>query len=171
MQRRSSACASPELTQRAEARGEEQERSKNVGLCYCLPTDGSSCRLLNGDFGRVAVLLAAALGEIVPVRTLTEVDALSVRIQALEGYTLKGYTLSEQNCSQIKKYAVACFEFTAFDCRNARSASGMGHSLPICFVLASYNVCSTPKADIRFQRNIRRGGPIGDIRRQWLLPR
>jgi hypothetical protein len=57
-----------------------------------LPTDGSSCRLLNGDFGRVAVLLAAALGEIVPVR-----------IQAPEGYTLKGYTLSEQNCSQIKK--------------------------------------------------------------------
>ena len=79
MQRRSSAsCASPEQTQRAEARGEEQERSKNVTVCAehwvmlnCLPTDGSSCRLLNGDFGRVAVLLAAALGEIVPVRTLT----------------------------------------------------------------------------------------------------
>jgi hypothetical protein len=33
-----------------------------------------------------------------------------------------------------------------------------GHSLPISFVLASYNVCSTPKADIRFQRNIRRDG-------------
>ena len=37
--------------------------------------------------------------------------------------------------------------------------SELGHSLPICFVLASYNVCSTPKADIRFQRNIRRDGP------------
>ena len=34
--------------------------------------------------------------------------------------------------------------------------SESGHSLPICFVLASYNVSSTPKADIRFQRNIRR---------------
>src|SRR6202161_569568 len=28
------------------------------------------------------------------------------------------------------------------------------HSLPIRFVLAWYDVCSTPKADIRFQRNI-----------------
>ena len=37
--------------------------------------------------------------------------------------------------------------------------SESGHSLPICFVLASYNVSSTPKADIRFQRNIRRDGP------------
>ncbi len=35
----------------------------------------------------------------------------------------------------------------------------LGHSLSICFVLASYNVCSTPKADIRFQHNIRRDGP------------
>jgi hypothetical protein len=34
VQRRSSAsCASPEQTQRAEARGEEQERSKNVTVC------------------------------------------------------------------------------------------------------------------------------------------
>ena len=41
--------------------------------------------------------------------------------------------------------------------------SALGHSLPICFGLASYNVCSAPKADIRFQRNIRRDGPGGDI--------
>jgi uncharacterized protein YjbI with pentapeptide repeats len=38
--------------------------------------------------------------------------------------------LSEQNCSQIKKYAAAYFEFTASDCRNARSASGIGHYRP-----------------------------------------
>jgi hypothetical protein len=59
---------------------------------------------------------------------------------ALEGYTLKGYTLSEQNCSQIKEYAVACFEFTAFDCRNARSASGMGQSRPRLPALAPPDV-------------------------------
>ena len=41
--------------------------------------------------------------------------------------------------------------------------SQMGHSLSICFVLASYNVCSTPKADIRFQHNIRRDGPIPEV--------
>jgi hypothetical protein len=29
-----------------------------------LPTDGSDCRLLNGDFGRVAVLLAARRGKL-----------------------------------------------------------------------------------------------------------
>ncbi len=34
--------------------------------------------------------------------------------------------------------------------RCAALSDVMGHSLPICFVLASYNVCSTPKADIRF---------------------
>jgi hypothetical protein len=30
---------------------------------------------------------------------------------------LKGYILSEQNCSQIKKDTVACFEFTAVPSR------------------------------------------------------
>jgi hypothetical protein len=47
----------------------------------------------------------------------------------------------------------------------------VGQSLPIGFVLASYNVCSTPKADIRFQRNIRRDGPGTDIAKSQQAPR
>jgi hypothetical protein len=38
--------------------------------------------------------------------------------------------------------------------------SHMGHSLPICFVSASRDVRSTPKADIRFRGNICRDGPL-----------
>jgi hypothetical protein len=41
--------------------------------------------------------------------------------------------------------------------------SALGHSLPIRLVSASRDVRSSPKADIRFQRNICRDGPIADI--------
>ena len=37
--------------------------------------------------------------------------------------------------------------------------TALGHSLPIRLVLVFHNVRSTPKADMHFQRNIRRGGP------------
>jgi hypothetical protein len=36
----------------------------------------------------------------------------------------------------------------------------MGHSLPIRLVLVSHNVGNAPKADVKFQRNIRRDGPL-----------
>jgi hypothetical protein len=42
-------------------------------------------------------------------------------------------------------------------------ASLHGHLLPMRLVSASHDVRSTPKADIRFQRNICSDGPIGDI--------
>ena len=41
-------------------------------------------------------------------------------------------------------------------------ASALGHSLLMRLVPASHDVRSTPKADIRFQRNICRDGPISD---------
>jgi hypothetical protein len=41
--------------------------------------------------------------------------------------------------------------------------SPLGHSLPIRLVSASRDVRSSPKADIRFQRNICRDGPETDI--------
>ena len=41
--------------------------------------------------------------------------------------------------------------------------SALGHSLPMRLVSASHDVRSTPKADIRFQRNICSDGPISDI--------
>jgi hypothetical protein len=40
--------------------------------------------------------------------------------------------------------------------------SALGHSLPTRLVSASYDVRSTPKADIRFQPNICRDGPCVD---------
>jgi hypothetical protein len=61
--------------------------------------------------------------------------------------------LSEQNCSQIKKYAVACFEFTAFDCRNARSASGMGHSRPMHSAPVPINVRCYSNSDMIVRRS------------------
>ena len=39
--------------------GCQQQPRRTLCCLDCLPTDGSSCRLLNGDFGRVTVLLAA----------------------------------------------------------------------------------------------------------------
>src|SRR5260370_1099099 len=41
--------------------------------------------------------------------------------------------------------------------------SELGHLLPMRLVSASYDVRSTPKADIRFQRNICTDGPNCDI--------
>jgi hypothetical protein len=46
------------------------------------------------------------------------------------------------------------------DCCNALSTFATGHSLPIRLGLVLHNVRSTPKADMKFQRNIRRDGPI-----------
>jgi hypothetical protein len=43
-------------------------------------------------------------------------------------------------------------------------SSALGHSLPMRLVSASYDVRSTPKADIRFQRSICRDGPLPDVR-------
>jgi hypothetical protein len=39
-----------------------EAKSGRARYVDCLPTDGTGCRLLNGDFGRVAVLLAAYRG-------------------------------------------------------------------------------------------------------------
>jgi hypothetical protein len=44
---------------------------------------------------------------------------------------------------------VACFEFTAFDCRNARSASGMGQLLQVHSPQVSQQVRNSLKADDR----------------------
>jgi hypothetical protein len=41
--------------------------------------------------------------------------------------------------------------------------SGWGRSLPIRLVPVSHNVGDAPKADMKFQRNIRRDGPQGDM--------
>jgi hypothetical protein len=43
--------------------------------------------------------------------------------------------------------------------------SPSGHSLPIRLVAAWHDVGNAPKADMKFQRNIRRDGPVSDIRR------
>jgi hypothetical protein len=43
--------------------------------------------------------------------------------------------------------------------------SASGHSLPIRLVSASRDVRSSPKADMKLQRNICRDGPISDIAR------
>jgi hypothetical protein len=40
--------------------------------------------------------------------------------------------------------------------------SALGHSLPMRLVSASHDVRSTPKADMRFQRNICSDGPKAD---------
>jgi hypothetical protein len=81
--------------------------------------------------------------------------AAALPTSAMNSLRLMGFALRPRT----KHYHTIEQELCFASQQNKTRVSALGHSLPMRLVSASHDVRSTPKADIRFQRN----EPVSDI--------